>query len=378
MKSSERAAMGRTLAPRPGEFAENHTELISLGGVSVSLWYAAVRSRKPEIYMASFAFRRAFLVLASAVTLSTSAITAAPAAQAATVPLGVNAPYLYLGWGSPPNPTSVMTATGTKQFTLAFLTSDGTCSPKWDGYRNLLGGREESAIKKIRAAGGDVVASFGGWSGHKLGIKCKSAAALAGAYQKVINAYKLKAIDVNIENTEDDSAAVRQRIVDALKKVKAANSGIKIYVTFSGTATGPVTPIKDLIKRAAASHLVVTGWNIMAFNFRTTDTMGTATIKSADGLKKTVATAYGLPSADAYRRIGISTMNGKTDLAGQKISVRDFNTMLGYAKRHHIARFTFWSVNRDRSCAPGLDADSCSGVKQSKYDYTKVVAQYRG
>jgi hypothetical protein len=55
-----------------------------------------------------------------------------------------------------------------------------------------------------------VVVSFGGWSGDKLGEKCSSASALAGAYQKVINAYHLKAIDIDIENTEFGSSTVRQ------------------------------------------------------------------------------------------------------------------------------------------------------------------------
>ena len=31
------------------------------------------------------------------------------------------APYLYFGWGDPPAPTTVMSATGVKAFTLAFM-----------------------------------------------------------------------------------------------------------------------------------------------------------------------------------------------------------------------------------------------------------------
>ncbi|GAA3184413.1 MULTISPECIES: chitinase [Streptomyces] len=328
--------------------------------------------------MSRFLMRRALVACTAAGALCASSTAAAPAAQAAALPVGINAPYLYLGWGHPQNPVGIMKATGIKQFTLSFITSGGTCNPKWDGSRPLRGGAEEKAIKNIRAAGGDVVASFGGWSGNKLGISCTTPTALARAYQKVISAYRLKAIDVNIEHTEDDKPVVRQRIVDALKKVKAANPSLKVYITFSGRSDGPVHTIRDLIKRAGAAHLPVTGWNVMAFNFDTPHTMGTTTMKSADGVKNAVAAAYGVKSATAYRHIGISTMNGKTDMKGQKISVRNFRTMLRYAQRHHLARFTFWSVNRDRSCTRGLDADSCSGVKQAQYDYTKVVARYHG
>jgi hypothetical protein len=71
-------------------------------------------------------------------------------------------------------------------------------------------------------------------------------------------------------------------------------------------------------------------------------------------------------------------MNGKTDDAGELVRISDFQTMLAYAQQHHIARLTYWSVNRDRACGSGSDADSCSGVSQQQYDYLKVFVQYTG
>src|SRR5690606_39537518 len=82
------------------------------------------------------------------------------------------APYLYMGWGDPPNPSTVMNATGVKWFTMAFILSGGGCTPAWDGNRPLLGGADAQAIAQIRAAGGDVLPSIGGWSGNKLGPHC--------------------------------------------------------------------------------------------------------------------------------------------------------------------------------------------------------------
>ena len=43
------------------------------------------------------------------------------------------APYLYMGWGNPPSPATVMNATGVKSFTMAFILSGGGCYPAWDG-----------------------------------------------------------------------------------------------------------------------------------------------------------------------------------------------------------------------------------------------------
>ena len=82
--------------------------------------------------------------------------------------------------------------------------------------------------------------SFGGWSGNKLGPNCSTPEALAGAYQQVINAYGLKAIDIDIENTDEfENEAVQDRILNALKIVKQNNPGIQTIVTFGTSTTGP-------------------------------------------------------------------------------------------------------------------------------------------
>ena len=288
------------------------------------------------------------------------------------------APYLYEGWGSPPNPATVMSATGVKWFTMAFILSNGYCNPMWDGSRSLTGGVDQQAINTIRSNGGDVVVSVGGWSGNKLGENCNSAGELAAAYQKVINALSMKAIDVDIEATEFSNATVRQRVVDALKIVENNNPGIATYLTFGTAQTGPDGNGQDLIHRGAASGLPLDGWVIMPFDFGGgTTNMGTLTQQAADGLKNRVRDAYGYTDDTAYRHIGISSMNGLTDVSSERVNLSDFESMLTYATQHHLARFTFWSVNRDRPCTGG-GADTCSGVAQQPWDFSRVIGRYRG
>ncbi|MET7424782.1 carbohydrate-binding protein [Dactylosporangium sp. NPDC005555] len=169
------------------------------------------------------------------------------------------APYEYFGWGNPQSPTSVMSATGIKFFTLAFMLSDGGCNP-----------------------------------------------------------------------------------------------GIKTFVTFGTTPTGPDSDGVDLINKGAAAGLNNDGWTIMPFDFGGhSGTMGAASVSAADGLKNAVKNAYGYSDAVAYTRIGISSMNGKTDETDETVTLADFQTILAYAQQHHLARLTFWSVNRDRACGSG-------------------------
>ncbi|POX58035.1 chitinase, partial [Streptomyces sp. Ru62] len=298
-----------------------------------------------------------------------------PAAGGGTpsAPMAV-APYLYNGWGSPPDPTTITQATGVKWFTLAFVLSNGYCNPQWDGSRPLTGGVDQQTVNTVRANGGDVIPSFGGYSGNKLESSCSSAGELAAAYQKVINAYGLKAIDIDLEADAYSNGTVQQRTVDALKTVKANNPGLKVYITIGTGQSGPDT---SLINRAAASGLTVDAWAIMPFDFGGAgQNMGNLTVQAAEGLKNALKNAYHYSDDQAYRDMGISSMNGITD-QNETVTVADFRTILGYAQQHHLARLTFWSANRDRPCTGG-PADSCSGVGQSAWDYTRVFAGYTG
>ncbi|MFG2971060.1 ricin-type beta-trefoil lectin domain protein [Streptomyces sp. NPDC048288] len=303
---------------------------------------------------------------------------AAPAADGGgttpSAPMAV-APYLYNGWGDPPSPTTITNATGVKYYTLAFVLSNGYCNPQWDGSRALTGGVDQSTVNTVRANGGDVIPSFGGYSGNKLEGSCSSASELAAAYQKVINAYGgLKAIDIDLEADAYSSGTVQQRTVDALKTVKANNPGLKVYITIGTGQSGPDT---SLINRAASSGLTVDAWAIMPFDFGGAgQNMGNLTTQAAEGLKNALKSAYGYSDDTAYRDMGISSMNGVTDNS-ETVTVADFRTVLAYAQQHHLARLTFWSANRDRPCTGG-SADSCSGVSQSNWDYTRVFAGYTG
>jgi hypothetical protein len=295
-----------------------------------------------------------------------------------TAPSGVMAvaPYYYNGWGNPPDPRTVMSSTGVKWFTMAFILSNGYCNPQWDGGRPLTGGVDQNTVNTVRGAGGDIVPSFGGAGGTNLESSCSNASDLARAYQQVINTYSLKAIDIDIEGATYNDATIQQRVVDALKIVKANNPGFIVYVTFPSGTYGPDS---SMISKGAASGLTVDSWTIMPFDFPAPgQNMGTLTMQATDGLKNAVKNAYGYTDDQAYRHSGISSMNGITD-ARETVTLNDFQTILNYAGLHHLARLTFWSVNRDRPCPAGYTGnDTCSGVSQQPWDFTRIFARYAG
>lgn len=288
------------------------------------------------------------------------------------------APYLYLGWGDPPAVSTVMSSTGIKWFTMAFILSSGGCSPAWDGSRALTGGNDQSVINSIRAAGGDIVPSIGGWSGNKLGPNCSTPEALAGAYQQVINAYGLKAIDVDIENTDEfENEVVQDRILNALRIVKANNPGLRTIITFGTTTTGPTYWGNRLIERASALGANIDVFTIMPFDFGGGADMYGNTVNATEGLKTKLKSTFGWDDATAYAHIGISGMNGLSDQQ-ELTSPTTWTQIRDWSNSHHIARLAFWSVNRDRPCAGGGVVSNCSGISQNNWQFTSITAGFTG
>jgi len=288
---------------------------------------------------------------------------------------GRGAPYLYLGWGDPQNATQVMSSTGVKWFTLAFVLSGGGCSPAWDGTRPLTGGADQQTINAIRGAGGDVVPSFGGWSGNKLGPTCSTPEALAGAYQQVINAYGLKAIDIDIENSDEfENTTVQDRIITALKIVKQNNPGLQTIVTFGTGTTGPNYYGARLIDQSRALGANIDIFTIMPFDFGSSN-IQTDTIGAATGLKDKLKSTFGWSDAEAFKHVGISGMNGLSDQR-ETTTTATWTAIRDWAKSNGLGRLAFWSVNRDRGGCDGQVASNCSGIAQADLAFTRITAGF--
>jgi hypothetical protein len=313
--------------------------------------------------------RRTIPVILIAVSSLMFTLFAAHGARSAT---GA-APYLHLGWGDPPSATSVMSATGIKSFTMAFVLSSGDCTPAWDGERPLTGGVDEQTINAIKSADGTVIPSFGGWNGNKLGSDCPTPEALAGAYKRVIDAYGLDTIDIDIENTDEfENAVVQDRILRALKIVKQ-RTGVTTIVTFGTGKTGPNYWATRLINRSAALRADIDVFTIMPFNFGGGSDIYGNTVAAAEGLKGRLASVHGWSDATAYEHMGISGMNGLSEQR-EKTTPATWTRIRDWAKDKDLARLSFWSVNRDRACPRGGDMSRCSGIDQKDWEFTRITA----
>jgi hypothetical protein len=297
-----------------------------------------------------------------------------PVMPAQAPPLSPAAPYLNLNQKMP-NVTKVMNETGIKTFSMAFIHASGGCKPAWNNGP-LMDAAHRSTINAIRAAGGDVIPSISGWSGNKLGPNCGSPEALAGAYQKVIDAYDFRAIDVDIENTDEfENPAVRERILGALKIVKQNNPGLKTIITFGSITKNPTGNL--LIERAAALKANIDVFTIMPFDIGGGSDIYGATVNATEALKNKLKSTFGWDDATAYAHIGISGMNGRSD-GGEINTPETWTRIRDWANSHHIGRLAFWSVNRDRPCPNGGTVGHCSGTDHEAWKFTSITAGFTG
>ncbi|MFJ5927491.1 chitinase [Kitasatospora sp. NPDC092948] len=332
--------------------------------------------------------RRALAVALSVFGLlagGVAAVTASGPANAATTDgIGSNwyasAPYLMPEDNSPPDAAAVMDATGQKAFQLAFILAQGSsCTPAWGGTSPITSDTTMPAvIQTIRNKGGDVSVSVGGYGGTKLGQTCGTPEATAAAYQQVVTKYNLKAIDFDLEEPEYENTAAIHNEIGAARILQQNNPGIYISVTTAGTNAGTGWFGTQMLQEAKSQGFTPNNFSIMPF-----DGGFSGAAAQTDALTKfnqILQSTFGWNEATAYAHEGVSMMNGRTD-AAEYFKQADFQTVLDFATAHGLARYTYWSVNRDRQCPgtvdPGLSG-SCSSVAQNDWDFTKFTVRFAG
>lgn len=138
--------------------------------------------------------------------------------SAEEIDVDVDADRVVLFAEGPADPCSV--STFVKEYTLAFVTDGGGCTPKWAGVTDLGSDGVASRIGELRAKGGDVRVSFGGASGAEPATTCSSADGLATAYGKVVDGFKLTKVDFDVEGGALPNTAANTRRAQAIARLQ--------------------------------------------------------------------------------------------------------------------------------------------------------------
>jgi hypothetical protein len=344
--------------------------------------------------------RRAALGLTLTAALLASAAGAASPARAAPytpLPAHVYAPYYetYLA----PNTAGISAtaqASGAKYFTLAFLQSTGknSCALDWNGNSAQPLSYYASDIAALRAAGGDVIPSFGGFSadqgGTEIADSCKDVSQIAADYESVITTLGVTRLDMDVEaKSLNNTAGIdRRNQAIAMTEAWAASQGIPLQIQY----TLPVEQYgldpngEAVLQNAVADHAAVTSVDIMVFDYYIAGegvvNMGQAATNAATNTHAQLSSIYpSLTSAQLWTMQAMTMLPGIDDYP-KKTEVTylpDARTMLNFAQANGMNLLSIWAIQRDNGGCPGTrDSNTCSGVTQNAWDFSHLLEPFTG
>jgi hypothetical protein len=336
------------------------------------------------------------LLTAAVTAVATAGMVAAGGgtAQAATpLPDHVFAPYFESWTGE--SPAALSAQSGAKHLTMAFLqtATKGSCTAYWNGDTGMPIAESTfgADIDTIRANGGDVIPSFGGFSADSTGTEiadsCTDVDKIAEVYKKVVTTYDVTRLDMDIEVDSLNRSAAIDRRNKAIKQVEdwAAANGrtLQISYTLPTTTHGLASSGLAVLRNARDNGTRVDVVNIMTFDYydNASHDMGQDTMSAAQGLHDQLAQLQpGKSSAELWGMIGVIEMPGVDDFGpAETFTLDDAREVYDWAGAKGIDTLSFWALQRDNGSCPGGGAqDGCSGIEQGTWDFTHIFAPFTG
>ncbi|MFQ6144994.1 cellulose binding domain-containing protein [Streptomyces seoulensis] len=272
-------------------------------------------------------------------------------------------------------------ATGVKNYNLAFVTDGGGCTPKWGGVTDLAGDGVAAQIGALRAKGGDVRVSFGGASGSELATTCSSADALAAAYGKAVDQYKLTKVDFDVEGGALPNAAANTRRAQAIARLQQQHPGLDVSFTLPVMPEGLTQDGVSLLANAKSNGVKISTVNIMAMDYGASynGDMGGYAEQAATATQAQIKSVLALSDSAAWKTVAVTPMIGVNDVSSEVFKVDDATQLVNFAKSKGLGWLSMWSATRDKQCAGGAKptADAtCSSIAQGASAFAKAFGAY--
>jgi chitinase len=316
--------------------------------------------------------------------------TTANAANGTPLPAHVFAPYFEAFNGD--SLSGLASQSGNKFMTMAFLqtASTGSCTVDWNGDTTMpVGSTFASDINTIRASGGDVIPSFGGFAADntatEIADSCTNVASIAQQYENVITTYNVTRLDLDTEDNSLTNTAGIDRRNKAIKMVEdwAAANGrtVQFSYTLPTTVNGLGQTGLNVLQNAVANNARVDVVNIMTFDYfdNATHEMANDTMTAGNGLVGQLRQLFpGKSTSELWGMVGITEMPGIDDFgAAETFTTADATAVENWAVSQGINTLSFWAVQRDNGGCPGTKgAGTCSGVAQSTWQFSQAFQPF--
>ena len=265
------------------------------------------------------------------------------AAAPASFPGQYSAPYLQISDSDAGDMADDMAATGTKYYTLAFLTPQSGCTAQWEDGGDPVGAFS-SQISALQSAGGDVIISFGGASGGELAQTCTSVSDLTAAYANVVNTYNVTRLDFDIEGSTLDDSASNTRRDQALAALQQQDPAVQVDYTLAVAPNGLPSEEMGLLQDAQNNGVHVSMVNIMTMDFGDGENALNDAESAAQGTVSELDGLYGISDAQSYAMLGLTPIAGQND-DNEYFSQSDASTLENFAASNGVGELSFWEVD---------------------------------
>ncbi|MFJ1760473.1 ricin-type beta-trefoil lectin domain protein [Amycolatopsis sp. NPDC088138] len=292
-----------------------------------------------------FSRTKAALIAALPAVLSVAVLAGTPGTAAAAggaFPAHYSAPYLQISDSDAGQMSADMNATGTKFFTLAFLTPQSGCTPVWEANGTGVGSFK-TQISALQAAGGNVIPSFGGAEGGELAQTCTNTASLTAAYANVVNTYGTPRLDFDIEGGVLGDTGSNQRRNSALAALQQQNGAVQVDYTLAVDPSGIPGNELDLLRDAKNKGVKVSVVNLMVMDFYDGQAVLGDALSAARASASQLASLYGISTSAAYAMMGLTPIAGRND-DGAQFSQSDAQQLETFAAQNGVAELSFWEL----------------------------------
>ena len=314
-----------------------------------------------------------------------------PDSHGKRLPAHVFAPYFEAY--TTDSPLALVQQSGARFLNMAFMQTPavGSCTVHWNAnpatpVSPAIYGAD---IAQIRAMGGDIIPSFGGFAadstGTELGDSCQSVPAIAAEFERVITTYNVTRLDLDIEvDALNDTAGIdrRNKAITLVEDWAAAHDRTVQFVytlpvaTFGLTATG-----LHVLQNAVENHARVDIVNIMTFDYfdGAPHQMATDSMNAANAVHAQLHGIYPDRSAPRlWAMMGVTEMIGVDDFGPPEIfTLDDAATIMRWASDMRLAQVSFWALQRDNGNCPGGPArDNCSGLAQTTWQFSHIFEPF--
>jgi hypothetical protein len=324
---------------------------------------------------------------AALLTAGLLASAAGPSAAAEPAPARpfAFAPYVYTvggadlaGWAS---------ASGGRYVTLAFYNSDhGACRGVWPMDEDKL----LAEVARLRALGGDVIVSSGGWNADDLAARCTTPEALAEVYDGVLTRFAASHLDLDPEpgdihdNLKPEVVDRRSAALAILqKRFTARGRPLKLSFTIAAQPAEGFDAVNLAVLQSAIAHGVeIDTVNPMIMNYGDVDgvapgEMDRRSIAALEHAHAQLAALYpDRSTGELWAMMSATPMLGRNDVEAEVFTLEHARLIADFARARGFRRLSFWSTARDNGGCPGAakPQPGCSGLVQQPWEFSRIFA----